>query len=170
MTTRRRIAATMGAAAAVFALTTAPAFAGSAHFIGNLTSASISGMDLKVDFKEAGLESGSVETITAAAHLDATYQCINGGANNPSDAKKTTVSAEVSQSGQFTAGKNGNVVGSLLVSAPSAASVLDCPSGQTSTLTQVVYSNVTVTDETSGAFLSIPGTFSAGAKVGHGNQ
>jgi hypothetical protein len=146
-----------------------PAFAGgNGHFIGNATSASLSGVNLVVSFKEAGLASGSVETITASAHLDATYQCINGGGGNPADPKKTTVSTDVSQSGQFTAGQNGNVVGSLTITAPAPTTVLSCPSGQKATLTVVSYSNVAVTDSTSGASYSIAGTFTGGTKVGHG--
>ena len=89
-----------------------PALAGgSPHFIKSGTSASLSGTSLVVQFKEAGLSSGSTETIQASAHLDATYQCVNGGGNVPSDPKKTTVSSEVSASGVFTAGQNGNLVG-----------------------------------------------------------
>ena len=98
-----------------------PALAGgSPHFIKSGTGASLSGTSLVVQFKEAGLSSGSVETIQATAHLDATYQCVNGGGNVPSDPKKTTISSDVSQSGVFTAGQNGNLVGSLTLSAPAA--------------------------------------------------
>jgi hypothetical protein len=110
--------------------------------------------------KEAGLASGAVETIQATAHLDATYQCINGRGNNPNDPKKTTISSDVSQSGVFTAGQNGIITGSLTLSAPAAATVLDCPSGQTATLTTVKGSSVHVEDVTSGASLAVNGTFS----------
>lgn len=160
-----RIVATASALATATILTAAPAFAGNAHFIAAHTSASASGTSLVVKFKEAGLESGSVETVQASAHLDATYQCVNKGGHNPNDPKKTTISSDVSQSGQFTAGKNGNLVGSLTLSAPAAASVLDCPGGQTATLTVVTWSQVSIADLTSGAFLSIPGTFSAGSPI-----
>lgn len=160
-----RIVATAGALAVVAILSAAPAFAGNAHFIAAHTSASASGTDLVVKFKEAGLESGSVETVQASAHLDATYQCVNKGNHNPDDPKKTTVSADVSQSGQFTAGKNGNLVGSLALSAPAAATVLDCPNGQRATLTVVSWSDISIADLTSGAFLAIPGTFTAGAPI-----
>ena len=139
-----------------------PALAGgSAHFIKSGTSASLSGTSLVVQFKEAGLSSGSTETVQATAHLDATYQCVNGGGNVPSDPKKTTISSDVSESGTFTAAKNGNLVGSLTLSAPAAASVLSCPGGQTSTLTSVMWSNVHVNDLTSGATIALNGTFSA---------
>jgi hypothetical protein len=160
-----RIATIVGASVAAVALAVSPATAGSPHFIGNLTTASASGADLTVKFKEAGLESGSVETVVLTAHLDATYQCINNGGHNPDDPKKTTISSDVSQSGQFTAGKNGNISGSLTVSAPAAATVLDCPNGQKATLTAVTWSGISISDITSGAYLEIAGTFSWGSPV-----
>ena len=138
---------------------------GNPHFIKNASSATLSGSDLTVKFKETGLPSGATETITVTAKLTATYQCINNGGHNPTDPKKTTIHIDVSQSGEFTADKNGNISGSLSVSAPAAATVLDCPSGQTATLTAWSYTNVTVTDQDSGATLSIAGTFSGGGRV-----
>lgn len=110
-----------------------PTCAGSAHFIGNLTKASLDGTSLVVQFKEAGLESGSVETVVVQAHLDATYQCINNGGTNPPDAKKTTFNSEVSKSGTYPANKNSQSQGSPSTAIPSAASVLSCPGGQTAT-------------------------------------
>ena len=53
-------------------------------------------------FKEAGLESGSVETIQVSAHLDATYSCVNGGNHVPSDPKKTTISTDLDTGATFT--------------------------------------------------------------------
>ncbi len=155
----------VGAFAAALVLSAAPAMAGNAHFIANLTSASASGTDLTVQFKEAGLESGSVETVQVSAHLDATYQCINRGGSNPNDPKKTTVNSDVTASDEFEAGKNGTIKGSLTVSAPAAADVLDCPNGQRATLTAVTWSDVSIADLTSGAFLDLPGTFSFGSPV-----
>ena len=155
----RRTASVLGTTLVAAAVTAAPAFAGNAHFIGSGTSASASGATLTVKFKEAGLESGSTETIQVSAHLDATYQCVNGGGKVPSDPKKTTISSDVSQSGQFTAAKNGNLTGSLSVSAPAPSSVLSCPGGQESTLTSAVWTQVVVSDLTSGASMALPGTF-----------
>jgi len=162
----RKALAAIAAAAALVLVGAGPAMAGgSPHFIKSATSASADGTGLVVQFKEAGLSAGSTETVQATAHLDATYQCINGGGHNPSDPKKTTVSADVSESGVFTAGKNGNLVGSLKLSPPAAADVLDCPGGQTSTLTAVTWSSVMVEDLTSGASIMLAGTFSWGAPV-----
>ena len=154
-----------GAAAATVVLAAGPAFAGNAHFIASHTKVSASGTSLVVQFKEAGLESGSVETITVSAHLDATYQCINGGKKNPDATNKTTISADVSESGEFTASKNGNVVGSLTLSAPADAASFSCPPGQKETLTVVSWSNISIEDEDSGAYLSLPGSFSFGQLV-----
>ena len=136
------------------------AFAGNAHFIKNATTASLSGANLVVNFKEAGLQSGSVETITTSATAATTYECVNNGGHNPSASNKTTTVSQVSTSGTFTADRNGNVVGSETLSPPTAASLgFSCPPGQTVTFVSVTYSNVTVTDNTSGATISIPGTF-----------
>jgi hypothetical protein len=141
-------------------LTTPAAFAGSPHFIKNATFATRSGDNLVVSFKEAGLESGSVETVTASALATATFECVNGGNNVPSDPKKTVISSEVSASGEFSADKNGNIEGSLTITPPSAADVgFSCPPGQTATRTNVSYSNVKIVDEDSGATFDIKGTF-----------
>jgi hypothetical protein len=164
----KRITIALAAAAAAVLLAASPAFAGNAHFIDHHTSASLEGTSVVVSFKEAGLESGSVETVTASAHLMATYQCINNGGTNPADPKKTTVDSEVSQSGEFTATKNGQLVGSLTLSVPEASTVLSCPNGQKATLTAGSWSDITITDETSGASASVDGSFSFGAPVGHG--
>lgn len=161
MSIRRTIAALAAAAALVFAGAAGPALAGSPHFIKNATYAELDGFDLDVDFKEAGLESGATETVVASADLSATYSCVNGGNNVPSDPKKTTIDSRVSESGEFTATKNGNIVGSLTLSPTPADVALDCPNGQTATLFSVVWSNVTIEDLDSGAFLALKGTFSA---------
>src|SRR5205823_3943531 len=79
------------------------AFAGNPHFIKNATSASLSGADLVTNFKEAGLESGSVETITTSATATTTYECVNNGGHNPSASNKTTTVTQISQSGEFKA-------------------------------------------------------------------
>ena len=135
---------------------------GSPHFIKNLSGASLSGRNLVCKFKEAGLQSGSVETITCSATEAITYECVNGGGKNPSASNKHTFSTTVSKTGQFTADKNGNVVGSLSL-APTSASGLgfSCPPGQTVTFVSVTYSNVQVVDSTSGASIALPGTFTA---------
>jgi hypothetical protein len=129
---------------------------GSPHFIRNATASSINGSSLVCNFKEAGLSAGSTETITCNATEAVTYECVNGGGKNPSAANKTTFQTSGSSSGEFTADKNGNLVGSqtLAVTSPSALN-FSCPNGQRLVLVSVFYTNVTVTDQTSGASASL---------------
>jgi hypothetical protein len=144
------------------ALVATPALAaGSAHFIKSATSASLSGSSLVVTFKEAGLAAGSTETITVTSSSTVTYECVNGGSKNPSASNKTTTQKPISATGNFPVDQNGNLVGSLTLPVPTAASLgFSCPSGQTTTLVSVTYSNVVLTDITSGATISLSGTFS----------
>src|SRR5262245_13397725 len=93
MRTIRHVLIACVAAAMLFLAS--PASAGNAHFIGNATSATLDGFNLNAKFKEAGLESGSVETITVSADFEGTFQCINGGGSNPNDGKKTVIRAEL---------------------------------------------------------------------------
>jgi len=133
---------------------------GNAHFIKHATSASLSGANLTTTFKETGLASGSVETVTTSATAATTYECVNGGGKNPSASNKHTFVTQVSQSDTFTADQNGNINGSQTLSPPSASDLgFTCPPGQTVTFVSVTYSNVTITDSTSGASTSVPGTF-----------
>jgi hypothetical protein len=137
----------------------AAAQSGNAHFIKSGTSATRSGDLLNITFKEAGLASGSVETIVVSGTGTATFQCINGGGNNPSAANKTTVSSQVTNSGTFTANQSGNVTGSLSLSPPGPGG-FTCPPGQTlSGPLNVSYTNVAINDQTSGASFSFTGTF-----------
>ena len=157
----RKITAVLVSAIAVLAVSAPSAFAGNAHFIKNASSASLSGSNLVCQFKEAGLASGSVETVSCNATESVTYECVNGGGKNPSASNKHTFATTASKSGQFTADRNGNIVGSLTLSPASAASLgFSCPPGQTVTFVGVTYSNVRVVDSTSGASISLPGTFS----------
>src|SRR3954462_9003539 len=106
------VAACLGVLAIVPA---AQAAGGSPHFIKNATSISASGANLACKFKEAGLASGSVETVTCSATETVVYECVNGGGKNPAASNKSTFSTTVSKTGTFTADKNGNIVGSLML-------------------------------------------------------
>ena len=138
------------------ALAAVPALAasGSPHFIKSATNASIDqNSNLVVNFKEAGLSNGSVETITLSGTGTATYQCFNNGGNHPKAGNKETVSSSESSTGQFTV-QNGNVTGSLSLAPPGPGS-FSCPPGQTlEGPTNVSYSNVTLSDTTSGQSVS----------------
>lgn len=158
----RKLLTLVAATTAATALATSGAMAasGSPHFIKNATSASLSGANLVCKFKEAGLASGSVETVACSATQSITYECVNGGGKNPSASNKKTFATTVSKSGTFTADKNGNIVGSLTLAPASAASLgFACPPGQTVTLVSVSYTNASVTDQTSGASASLGGPF-----------
>ena len=146
---------TLAVSAASVALVAGPASAGNAHFIGSGTSASVSGSSVVVKFKEAGLESGSTSTIQVTGHIEMLVQCVNGGNKVPSDPKKTTFSDDVSNSGEFTAAKNGNLTGSLSLSGPSAASVLSCPGGQKATVMWIAFSDLSIDDLDTGAHLDL---------------
>jgi hypothetical protein len=135
-----------------------PSFAGgSPHFIANATSCTQQGNNLVCTFKETGLSSGSVETVSVSVFANAGYGCVNGGGTVPSDPKKTT-SGELTTTTTFTADKNGNILGSITVSPLAANQALSCPKGQTATLLSVSYvAPATLTDQTSGATTTISG-------------
>ena len=146
----------------MMAMMLSPAYAGgSPHFIKNATDVYIHMMGcLHSDFKEAGLPSGAVETITLKGTAAVTFWSINGGGNHPQAANKETYVIEVRESGQFTADKNGNIVGFVCIPPPTAEEVgFEVPKGQTAVMVSIVYTNVTILDETSGASMSFPGTF-----------
>lgn len=130
----------------VWGTTPGPGSAQNAHFITG-PSATLSGGDLVVSWKEAGLGNNVTANYTAAADGTAVYACINGGGNHPSATNKETVNGPVSANGTFTSGKNGNIIGSLTVEPPGPGT-FTCPSGQTFTLAFVSYSSITLTDNT----------------------
>jgi hypothetical protein len=137
----------------------APAHAASPHFV--RASADLSGTNLTVSFKEAGLGDNQLITYVASADSTATYVCVNRGGANPSAQNKTTVSGPVSATGTFSSGKNGQVTASLTLNPPSAGS-FSCPPGQRIDIAEVSYTNVVITDTTNNVMESIPGTFSTG--------
>ena len=160
----RRLLVLCAAGLATMVIGVGPAVAaptGNPHFIKNETTAALSGANLAVSFKEAGLPSGQVETITVTATATENWFCVNNGSGNPQASNKRTSTSAASASGQFTANINGNVIGTLTVTAPGAPSSFTCPSGQTLELGSVTYSGITITDSTSGATLSL-GTVSSG--------
>jgi hypothetical protein len=121
----------------------------------------LSGANHVCNFKETGLSSGAVETVTCSATATTTYECVNNGGKNPSASNKTTTSTEVSGSNQFTADRNGNITGNVTLSPPSAGTLgFSCPAGQTTTFVSVTYSNIQLVDETSGATASLGGPLS----------
>jgi hypothetical protein len=142
-----------------FALIAQQALAVSPHFVS--ASARLSGTNLVVSFKEAGLGTNQLINYTASADATVTYVCVNRGGGNPSASNKTTITGPVSASGTFSSGKNGNVTASLTLNPPGPGS-FSCPPGQSLEIAQVVYTNVAITDTTNGVTEPIPGTFDTG--------
>lgn len=136
-----------------------PAQAVSPHFV--RASADLSGTNLVVSFKEAGLGTNQLITYVAAADSTVTYVCVNRGGANPSAQNKTTISGPVSATGTFSSGKNGQVTASLTLNPPGSGG-FSCPSGQSLQIAQVTYTNVTITDTTNGVTATIAGTFDTG--------
>lgn len=133
--------------------------ADSPHFV--RVSAQLSGADLTVSFKEAGLGTNQLIDYTATADATAVYVCVNKGGGNPSASNKTSVSGPVSASDTFSSGKNGQVTASLTLQPPSSGS-FSCPPGQSEEIASVSYTNVTISDTTNGVTESISGTFTTG--------
>ena len=114
---------------------------------------------LNVSFTIAGLGDNQTLTVTASAHADAIYGCLNHGQQCPNAANKQEVQADVSATGTFTSGKNGSIRASLTVDPPPAT--LTCPGGQTLVLVSVSYTNVSVSAPGAGDCIPSPGTFAA---------
>jgi hypothetical protein len=155
----RRIVVVLTAVCATAAIGVPVALAVSPHFVS--ASATLSGTNLSVSFKEAGLGTNQQITYVASADSTVTYVCVNRGGANPSAQDKTTISGPVSATGTFSSGKNGQVTASLTLNPPGPGS-FSCPSGQSLEIAQVTYTNVSVTDTTNGITEPIPGTFDTG--------
>lgn len=124
----------IGAIAAVATV----ASAGSPHFIKSAFEVSVSGNTLTVSGKEAGLgDEPQVHVV-----LNATAQCINPGSKHPRAANKESVSAE----GDFPV-QNGQAEFTLTVTATFQP---DCSPPMT-----VVFTDITITDTTSGISASL---------------
>jgi hypothetical protein len=131
----------------------------SPHFNSCSASGVNSDGSLNVCFKIAGLGTNQTLTVTASATADAVYGCLNGGQQCPNAANKQEVKANVSASGSFTSGKNGQITACLTVDPPPAT--LTCPNGQELVLVSVSYTNVSVSAPGAGDCIPSPGTFAA---------
>jgi hypothetical protein len=135
-----RVIRALLAASLVASLAATTVLAGSPHFV--TLSVTREGNSLIVSGKEAGL--GNEDQVHIV--VTATAQCINPGSKHPKAANKESVSAE----GDFPV-QNGKAEFSLTLTATFQP---DCTPPMT-----VVFTDVTVTDETSGISRSFPGTF-----------
>jgi hypothetical protein len=129
----------------------------SPHFLRCSASGVNSDGTLNVCFKIAGLGSNETLDVTASAHADATYGCLNHGQQCPNAANKVNVQTDVSATGTFTSGKNGQITGCLTVDPP--PTTLTCPNGQSLVLVSVSYTNVQVSAPGAGDCIPSPGTF-----------
>jgi hypothetical protein len=116
------------------------ALADSPHFIRCSASGVNDDGSLEVCFKIAGFGPNVTLTVTASATADAVYACKNNGQQCPNAANKVHVQADVSASGMFTSGKNGQITACLTVDPP--PTTLQCPNGQDLVLDSVSYTNV----------------------------
>ena len=134
-------------------------WATSPHFLRCAASGVNPDGTLDVSFTIAGLGDNQTLTVTASAHADAIYGCLNHGQQCPNAANKQEVQQDVSAVGSFTSGKNGSIRASLTVDPPPAT--LRCPGGQTLVLVSVSYTNVSVSAPGAGDCDTSPGTFAA---------
>src|SRR4029453_16693918 len=133
-------------------------WAASPHFLRCSASGVNDDGSLNVCFKIAGLGDNQTLTVTASATATAVYGCLNGGQQCPNAANKVTVHANVSASGDFTSGKNGQISACLTVDPP--PTTLTCPNGQDLVLVSVSYTNVQGSAPGAGSCQTSPGTFS----------
>jgi hypothetical protein len=155
----RRVLLGVPLALAALLMAAPAAFAQNAHFIS--ANASLSGTNVVVSWKEAGLGNNQNITYTTSANATETVVCVNGGGANPSASNKTTISGPVSASGTFNSGKNGSITGSLTLSPPTIPSSFSCPKGQKEATASVSYTGVTLADTTNSISVSL-GDFSTG--------
>ncbi|MFZ9629716.1 MAG: hypothetical protein ACO3C1_10245 [Ilumatobacteraceae bacterium] len=152
----RRAAVVAVAAASSLALV-APAAAAGAKFQSASASVTNTGR-LSVSFVEVGAGANQTYGYTARASSAATYVCLNSSGKVASATNKINVAGTVTQSGSYTADRNGKVVGTITV-AP-VPSNLGCPNGQTLALANVTYTNVSVTDVSNSTTFPVSGTYS----------
>jgi hypothetical protein len=135
-----------------------PALAQSPHFLSNRTSASLQNNgSLEVCWKEAGLGTNQlIDYVASADEATAVFVCRTNGNNCPAAANKIEF-GDVTATGTFDSGKNGQITACLTIGVPAAG--LTCPGGQTLVLGYVNYAGVSITDTTNGVTEDVPGTF-----------
>jgi hypothetical protein len=135
-----RVLAVALAAAALLVLTGLPAQAGNPHFVDDQTTLSVDGNTLTVTGKIAGL--GDEDQVHVVLSADAA--CFNHGGNKPAAENKQAVLAE----GDFPV-QNGKATFTL-----SGTATFD-PSAPCPVPLDIRYTNVVVTDTTSGISLAL---------------
>ena len=155
----KRISILTLAAIALSSFLASTVCAASPHFLRCSASGVNPDGSLDVSFTIAGLGDNQTLTVTATAHADAVYGCLNRGQQCPNAANKVEVHTDVSATGTFTSGKNGSIRASLTVDPP--PTTLDCPGGQRLVLVSVSYTSVSVSAPGAGDCQTSPGTFAA---------
>jgi len=135
----------------------------SPHFI-SASSALGSAGELTASFKEAGLGDNVTITVELSTDANAQYTAINKGGNKPQGQPFQVPPITLTASGDFSSGKNGNVVGSLTIQPPPPPQdFLDAvKSPNWVAQLDVSYQNVTLTDMTNGVSVGLAsqsGTF-----------
>jgi len=125
------------------------------HFVQQDASIQNDG-DLACSFKVAGLGTNETIAVTCAADASAFYACFNRGGNHPQASNKEESAGPVSNTGEFTSGKNGQVTGTLEVHPP--PSTISCPGNQVLRLCSVSYTNITLTTDPHDLSANVPGT------------
>ena len=143
-------AAALAAAASSFAI--------NAHFLKADGTVDPKGV-LVVDFKLAGLGDNVTDQITLTTQADATYQCFNNGSNAPQGVPFQIPTQVLTTTGDFTSGKNGNIVATIEAGPPDpapAAAVSKCldQGNKKLCMLAVSYSNSSLSD-TFGAFIGV---------------
>jgi hypothetical protein len=157
---KRQILSVLVGIALIGVLAAPGAWADNPHFINATVSIQDNG-NLLCSFKEAGLGTGPVNIQCAAENADALYFCINKGGNHPAAQNKETVSSPVGGIQLFTPSGSGQITGSISVAPPGPGS-FTCPGGQSLFLVEVTYTNVTLSDITSGVLGASAATLSSG--------
>jgi hypothetical protein len=135
---------------------TAAALAGNPHFVRPNASGPDTSGSLTVTFKMATLGHFVTTVVEASADSTAVYACQSPGGGFPGHNNRQEVSEPVSESGEFTSERNGQVTGQLFLNPP--PSTLDCQAGLTRVLASVTYTNAQVCSDL-GECASIPGAF-----------
>ena len=134
------------------------------HFVGTPKAAFSQDFDLAVSFKEAGLGSNQQIDYLVSAIASGSCACVSHSGNCPAAANKFPPT-NVTGTGTFSSGKNGTISQTIDTDPPECQSLApaSCPHGQTNTLVEITYSNITITDTTTpvGPVSTTPSTLSA---------
>ena len=110
-------------------------------------TATLTGADVVVSWKEAGLSDNQNTDYEASAYATATYVCVTPQGYCLGDINKLTVQGAVTTTGTFVSGKNGSITASLTLEPPGPGD-FSCGGPTTVALSEVSYSSIQITDKT----------------------